>query len=198
MTGKLENIKRVMSNYVDINEDEWHNFSSKFIVKEFKKKKVIQNYGDICKYLYFVEKGILRVFFIDDEGDEKTFHFAFKDTFTADYESFLKQIPSNYIIQAIEDVTLIQIPLDALHFAYKNLRYGERLGRLLAEEYIFVFTKKTKAIYTKTPLQRYQSFKKMFPDVFQRVPQHYIASYLNISPVHLSRLIHQTNQNSGS
>ena len=192
MTGKLENIKRVMSNYVDINEDEWYNFSSEFIVEKFKKREIIHNYGDICKYLYFVEKGILRVFFIDEEGDEKTFHFAFEDTFAPDYESFLKQISSNYIIQAIEDVTLVQIPLNALHFAYKNLRYGERLGRLLAEEYIFVFTKKTKAIYTKTPLQRYQNFKKIFPDIFERVPQHYIASYLNISSVHLRRLIHQT------
>ena len=192
------NIKQIISNYIDINEEEWNGFSSKFTINNFKKKEVINNYGDVCQYLYFVEKGILRVFFIDEEGNEKTFHFAFKDTFTADYESFLKRKPSNYIIQAIEEVTLIQIPLNALHFAYKNLRYGERLGRLLAEEYIFVFTKKTKAIYTKTPLQRYLSFKKMFPDVFQRVPQHYIASYLNISSVHLSRLIHQTNQNSES
>jgi len=190
MKAKLEDIRTEFSKYIEINDAEWVEFSSYFSMQDFKKKEVLYEYGEVCEYLYFVDKGLLRVYFVVD-GEERSFHFALENYFAVDYQSFLKQKPSHYIIQALEDTTVIKVPLAALHYAYKNLRYGERLGRLLAEEYIFHFTKKIHAIYTKTPLQRYNSFNVMFPGIFQRIPQHYIASYLNISSVHLSRLISQ-------
>ena len=75
-----------------------------------------------------------------------------------------------------------------LHDGYKKLKNGEKLGRLLAEEYFFLFSEKIRSIYTMSPLERYEDLTKKFPGILQRVPQHYIASYLNISSVHLSRL----------
>ena len=71
---------------------------------------------------------------------------------------------------------------------YEILNNGEKLGRLLAEDYFFMFNDKIQAIYTQTPLERYHDLTISFPEIFQRVPQHLIASYLNISSVHLSRL----------
>ncbi len=198
MVNEMDKIKQFIASYIEISEEELEGLLPKFSIRKYNKKAIIHSYGEICKYLYFVDKGILRVFFIDEHGDEKTFHFALENTIATDYESFLKQIPSNYTIQVIEEATLIQISLETVQYIYRNLRYGEKLGRLLAEEYIFIFTKKTNAIYTKTPMQRYQSFKKLFPDVFQQIPQHYIASYLHITPVHLSRLISQTNKSKKS
>ncbi len=198
MVNEMDKIKQFIASYIEISEEELEGLLPKFSIRKYNKKAIIHFYGEICKYLYFVDKGILRVFFIDEHGDEKTFHFALKNTIATDYESFLKQIPSNYTIQVIEEATLIQISLETVQYIYRNLRHGEKLGRLLAEEYIFIFTKKTNAIYTKTPMQRYQSFKKLFPDVFHQIPQHYIASYLHITPVHLSRLISQTNKSKKS
>ena len=188
MESKLENVKKVISNYIEISDEEWAHYSSKFRVKEFKKKEIILTRGDICRDVFFVLDGLLRLFFIDKSGEEKTFHFSLENTFSADYESFLKKIPSNYSIQALEDTTVILMSFEMLHDGYKSLRNGEKLGRLLAEEYFFIFNDKIQSIYTKTPIERYNNLNKKFPNILQRVPQHHIASYLNISSVHLSRL----------
>jgi hypothetical protein len=77
---------------------------------------------------------------------------------------------------------------EMMQTGYKTLRNGEKLGRLIAEDYFFIFNDKVKSIYTKTPLERYNDMNVKFPKILQRVSQHYIASYLNISSVHLSRL----------
>ena len=192
----LEKIRKNFSNYISFGEKEWTGFSSFFKIAEVKKRTILHKDGEISKYLYYINSGLLRVFFIDRNGTERTFHFAFEDTFVTNYESFIKSKPSNYIIQAIENTQIVKIPYSSLVYAYNNIEYGERLGRLLAEEYIFNFTKKIEAIYTKTPLERYLSFNKYYPNIHERIPQHYIASYLNITPVHLSRLINQVNSKS--
>ena len=188
MDDNLISIKKIISNYIDINNDEWNYYSSMFRLKKVKKKEIILNEGSICNNVFFVEKGLLRIYFVDRDGEEKTFHFSLENTFAADYESFLKQIPSNYSIQALEDTSLILMSLDMLQDGYTKLQYGEKLGRLIAEDYFFIFNDKIQSIYTKTPIERYYNLNKKFPEILQRIPQHYIASYLNISSVHLSRL----------
>lgn len=188
MEKKLENIKKLISNYIEISDDEWTSYSSKLCIKEIKKKEIILNQGDICRDVFFVVDGLLRVFFVDNNGEEKSFHFSFENTFSSDYESFLKKIPSNYSIQALEDSTVILMSYEMLHDGYKSLRNGEKLGRLLAEEYFFIFNNKIQSLYTESPIERYNNLTKKFPDILKRIPQHYIASYLNISSVHLSRL----------
>jgi len=193
MANNLENIRREFLKYIEISDNEWEAFSSYFSIEELKKRDLLYEYEEVCEYLYFVDKGLLRIYFLQD-GEERTFHFALDHYFAVDYESFLRQTPSHYMLEALEDTTVIKVPLQALQYAYQNMEHGEKLGRLLAEEYIFYFTKKIKAIYTKTPLERYKSFNVYFPGIFQRIPQHYIASYLNISSVHLSRLISQENK----
>ena len=184
----IQNIKKVISNYIEISNEEWISYSSKFCVKEIEKKEIILSQGDICRDVFFVVDGLLRVFFVDNDGEEKTFHFSFENTFSVDYESFLKKIPSNYTIQAMEDTTIVLMSYEMLHEGYKSLRNGEKLGRLLTEEYFFIFNDKIQAIYTQSPIERYNNLTEKFPNILQRIPQHYIASYLNISPVHLSRL----------
>ena len=188
MENQLENIKILISNYIEISDEEWISYSSQFCVKGIEKKEIILSQGAICRDVIFVVDGLLRVFFVDNDGEEKTFHFSYENTFSADYESFLKKIPSNYSIQALEDTTVVLMSYEMLHDGYKNLRNGEKLGRLLAEEYFFIFNDKIQLIYTKTPIERYNNLDKKFPNILQRIPQHYIASYLNISSVHLSRL----------
>lgn len=188
MDNKLKNIHQVISSYIDINDEEWTYYSSQFGVTEIKNKSTIINEGSICRDVFFVNSGLLRVYFTDNEGEEKTFHFALENTFVTDYESFLKGIPSNYSIQAMEDTQVVIMSLEMLQDGYDELRYGEKLGRLLAEDYFFMFNDKIQAIYTQTPLERYNKLTTKFPNILQRISQHYIASYLNISPVHLSRL----------
>jgi CRP-like cAMP-binding protein len=192
MNYSFKNIHQVISSYIKMSDEEWALYSSMLKVKEIKKKEIILTQGTICKDIYFVNKGLLRIFFLDNDGEEKTFHFAQENTFATDYESFLKSVPSNYSIQALEDCHVLIMSHEMLHAGYKMLKYGEKLGRLLAEDYFFLFNHKIQSFYTQTPIERYNCLKISFPNLFQRVPQHLIASYLNITSVHLSRLINST------
>ena len=182
------NLRELISQYIDIDDEEWVHFSSLLRFRKFSKNEVIITEGSLTKDIYFVVNGMLRTYFTNGDGEDKTFHFSSENTFAADYESFLKSSNSRYSIQALEDSMVILISLEALTNYYKTLRYGDKLGRIIAEKYFFLWSDRIQDIYMLTPLERYNNMKCQFPDILQRVSQYYIASYLNITPVHLSRL----------
>ncbi|MWB93073.1 cyclic nucleotide-binding domain-containing protein [Flavobacterium sp. GA093] len=181
-------IRDLILHYIEIDDQEWEKCKSMFILRRIKKKEIILSKGEVCRGIYFVVRGLLRIYFIDQNDDEKTFHFSLENTFATDYQSFLKGIPADFYIQALENTTVVPITFEMLQLFYANLGQGEKLGRLIAEDYFFMMNDKIKGLYTQTPLQRYNSMNDSFPMILTRVPQHHIASYLNISPVHLSRL----------
>ena len=183
-----DNLRELISQYIEINDQEWTHFASLLEFRNFSKNEVIITQGMATKSIYFVVSGLLRTYFINGAGEEKTFHFSNENTFAADYESFLKRSQSRYSIQALEDSTVILMSLEALTNYYETLRYGDKLGRVIAEKYFFLWSDRIQDIYMLTPLERYNNMKYQFPGILQRVSQYYIASYLNISPVHLSRL----------
>jgi CRP-like cAMP-binding protein len=186
--NRLQQIQQVLSSYITITEEEWNLYAPKFTIKHFTKNQMVLSPGSVCKEIYFVNSGLLRVFFVDQKEDEHTFHFSLENTFSADYESFLKKTASNYSIQAMEQTEVVVMSFDALHQGYTILQQGEKLGRKLAEDYFFIFSNKIQSLYTESPLERYNKMNVIFPGIVNRVSQHYIASYLNVSSVHLSRL----------
>ncbi|WP_417940808.1 Crp/Fnr family transcriptional regulator [Flavobacterium sp. RS13.1] len=191
--SELENngifaLYQLIRQYIDISDSEFKHCVSMLSCEVYKKKDILLKEGEICTKIYFVTKGLLRIYFIDDKDEEKTFHFCLENTFSTDYESFLKRIPSGFSIQAMEDTDVLVISFEMLENIYRVLKYGEKLGRRITEEYFFLVNEKIKALYVNTPMVRYRDMNKRFPNIHQRVPQHYIASYLNITPVHLSRL----------
>lgn len=185
---QIDNIRQLILSYIELSDEEWEHCSTMFKVEYIHKKDILLDQGSVCKNIYFILDGLLRIYFVDQNGVEKTFHFSTEKTFATDYESFLKSIPSNFSIQALEDTTVITVTKEMLHAVYKILHKGERLGRLIAEDYFFMINDKIKALYTQSPLERYNTMNAKFPKILQRVSQHHIASYLNISSVHLSRL----------
>lgn len=185
---QIDNIRQLILNYIELSDEEWKHCSTMFKIDLVNKKDILLDQGTVCRNIYFVLDGLLRIYFVEQNGVEKTFHFSTEKTFATDYESFLKSIPSNFSIQAMEDTTVITITKDLLQEIYKTISQGQKLGRLIAEDYFFMINDKIKALYTQTPLERYNSMNAKFPKILQRVSQHHIASYLNISSVHLSRL----------
>ncbi|MFB9080133.1 Crp/Fnr family transcriptional regulator [Flavobacterium procerum] len=184
----IDALHRLISSYVEISDDEWKYCLSRFSSAYYPKKAVLLDHNELCNKIFFTAGGLLRIYFSDESGEEKTFHFCMEHTFAADYESFLKNMPSNFSIQALEDSVVIVITLEMLQSLYRTLRHGEKLGRLITEDYFFMLNEKIKAFYMHSPMESYKKMNLQFPGLIQRVPQYYIASYLNISPVHLSRL----------
>ena len=91
-------------------------------------------------------------------------------------------------IRTLEETQVVVLPRAAIEWGYSNLKEGEKMGRLVAEYYYIYQDDRIKNNYVRTPKQRYDSISEVFPNIHNRVPQHMIASYLGISPIHLSRL----------
>jgi CRP-like cAMP-binding protein len=184
----MEQIRQVMKQMIDVSEDELNNFLSGAITKTFKRQEIISSPTSIPNEIFFINKGIIRVLITDNEGTEHTIHFALENQFIADYSNFIQQQPSIYSLQTLEETEVVILPRSAIEWGYKNLKQGQKMGRLIAEYYFIYQDDRIKNNYVRTPKQRYDSITEVFPNIHNRVPQHMIASYLGITPIHLSRL----------
>lgn len=184
----MEQIRQVMKQMISISEDELNDFLSQAITKTFKRQETVSRPNAIPNEIFFINKGLIRVLITDNEGTEHTIHFALENQFIADYSNFIQKQPSLYSLEALEETQAVVLPRSAIEWGYKNLTEGQKMGRLIAEFYFIYQDDRIKNMYARTPKQRYDSITDVFPNIHNRVPQHMIASYLGITPVHLSRL----------
>lgn len=173
---------------IDISDEELNSLLNKCIAEKLKRHEVISRPNIVPNEICFINKGLIRVIVIDNEGIEHSIHFALENQFIADYSAFMLKQPSLYTLQAEEETEVVVMPRAAIEWGYKNLQQGEKLGRLIAEFYFIYHDNRLKNLYARTPKERYDSITDVFPNIHNRVPQHMIASYLGITPVHLSRL----------
>lgn len=177
-----------MKQMINVSEDEIDDFLGQAITKTFKRQETLSRPNAIPNEIYFINKGLIRVLIADNEGEEHTIHFALENQFIADYSNFIQEKPSFYTLQAVEETQAVVLPRSAIEWGYKNLKEGQKMGRLIAEFYFIYQDNRIRNMYARTPKERYDSITDVFPNIHNRVPQHMIASYLGITPVHLSRL----------
>ena len=184
----MEKFKDAITKMISVSEEEAMQFMSFCYRKSFKKKNLISDDEKFIDEVYFIEKGILRVKIVDIDGREHTTHFALENQFIADYNAFLTKRKSKYQLEALEDTEVIVLPRKAIEWGYENMKEGEKLGRLIAEQYFVYLDTRIQHLYTLSPIERYHLMTEIFPNIHNRVPQHMIASYLGITPIHLSRI----------
>lgn len=184
----MEQIRQIVQQMISISEDELNDFLDQAIIRTFKKQEIVSRPNAIPNEIFFINRGLIRVIVADNDGAEHTIHFALENQFIADYSCFMQKQPSLYTLQAVEETEVVVLPRSAIEWGYKNLKDGQKMGRLIAEFYFIYQDDRIKNQYARTPKQRYDSITEVFPDIHNRVPQHMIASYLGITPVHLSRL----------
>jgi CRP-like cAMP-binding protein len=189
-SAQLKQFREQITPYVTLNEAEWIVFIQHLSVASYKKKQHFAEAGSICKHFGFVLTGSVRYYHII-EGNDVTGYFSFENEFVSSYKSFLTGEPSINYIQAIEPTTIILISkknMDAM-LANPMLAYKmERFGRLVAEHYLICYEDRITSFITQTPEERYLKLLQTGRDVLQRMPQHYIANFLGITPVSLSRI----------
>jgi CRP-like cAMP-binding protein len=171
-----------------ISDKELQDLYARCTKQAFKRRELLALPGRPANKIFFVEKGIIRVFITDRDGVEHTTHFAMEGQFICDYSAFLLGHTAAYSLQAIEPLQTIVLPESTVAWGYSNLEQGQKLGRLIAEYYFCYLDKRIQAQYIYTPAERYQHITRIFPNIHNRAPQHMIASYLGITPIHLSRL----------
>lgn len=150
-------------------------------------KTLLLEEGKIADTLYFIEHGVMRLFFNDD-GKDITFQFFFEDEMVASFDSLYSRLPSLFSLESIEQTELIAVHRNTLfEFISSHGFVRDIFERILAgrfHTYQSLFLSRIR----NTPAKRYEELLKERPDIIKRVPQHYIASYLGITPVSLSRI----------
>ncbi|MBI1343508.1 MAG: cyclic nucleotide-binding domain-containing protein [Terrimonas sp.] len=184
----MEQIRQVMKSMINISEEELDGFLGQAMIKTFKRLASISRPNKVPQEIYFINQGMIRVIVNDQKGNEHTIHFALENQFIADYSCFMQKQPSLYTLQALETTEVVVLPRSAIEWGYAHLKEGQKMGRLIAEFYFIYQDNRIKNQYARTAKQRYDSITEVFPNIHNRVPQHMIASYLGITPVHLSRL----------
>ena len=143
--------------------------------------------GEVSRKIGFVLQGVFH-YFQNGDGQELTYYFGREQEFLGDYASFLSARPATHGIQALEEARLLTISADNLQRLYREVREGERLGRLLAEALFVDVLRQLTSFYEDPPARRYARFISTYPDLQQRIPQYYIASYVGVKPQSLSRI----------
>lgn len=182
-TQILQSIKSIVS----LNEAEEEAFLQILEVKEIKKKEFLLQAGQVCNKVLFLNSGCTRLFYNID-GVENTFQFFFEDSWYTDYASLLTGQPAFENVQALEKSQIVQIKKIDLYKLYDTYPVFDRVGRMMAENAFLSLHNLNKMLTNDEPQQRYLNLLKQRPEVVERIPQHYIASYLGIQPESLSRI----------
>lgn len=190
MPSHFEMFNQFITKHVEFTEAELVAFNNQCTQVNFSKGELIMNEGDVQNSLYFITKGIIRNYVENKKGEVKIYNFRSENmTVTGyapyNYEDNLKALVN---VECLEDCTLIKVPYEAINFVINNMKLGDRLGRYMAEAHVVQMLHYVLQRDTKTIIERLDSIDKNFPNIHQRVPQYMIASYLGITPVHLSNL----------
>jgi CRP-like cAMP-binding protein len=156
------------------------------IEKTYQKNEVIQNIGSTCKTVYFVKEGCVRIFYLKD-GNDITEHFSFDNEIIVRAESLFTGKPTSKGIQAIDESTLISIDSESLFGLYNQHHDIERLFRILFEKEYVNTVKRIESLQFKSAKERYLELLET-TNYVQKIPLKYIATYLGITQVSLSRI----------
>ena len=173
---------------VDFNESDIAIVKEQLIPKKLRKKQYLLQEGDVCKFVAFVEKGVLRSYTIDEKGAEHIIQFALEGWLISDLYSFLTNEPATYTIDAIEDCELVLISKNAHQTLLEKLPKYETWIRLEITGAYLALQRRLTSIISLPLEERYEGFTSLYPHIVQRVPQHMIASYMGLTPETLSRV----------
>jgi CRP/FNR family transcriptional regulator, anaerobic regulatory protein len=184
---------QVVSRVVDMETDAWKAFEDALTYRKLKKNEHLWEIGEVCKDVGFITRGVMRYYFY--QGDtEVTGQFFFENTFVTTYASLITEKKTDTAYQALEEVELLMISKTALYKLFDAYKSWERFGRLMAEHTIVVMQRVRADLTSATPKEKYLQLINERPKVVERVPLHLIASYLDMTPEHLSRVRKEISQ----
>lgn len=176
-----------------LEDSKWNDYISRFQRMEVPAKTILLHEGNIAAKLFFIEKGCIRVWY-NKQGKDITTQFFFENNMVSSIVSFKNNMPSLVNIETIEPSIVWFINKPDLEQIVNEILEVPHLRELYINgifERTFNYMQYSFSFIKDTPLERYENLLKEKPYLVQRVPQHYIASYLGISKVHLSRIKNQ-------
>jgi CRP-like cAMP-binding protein len=181
-------LRNAINRFIKLDDTDWELLLPCLKIRQVPKQDFFAKEGKIAHDIGFLLEGSMRHFYTKD-GEEKTTYFYFEGHFAGSYFSCIKQIPSDLTIEAITDCTLLVFQYKDLQKLYDISHKWERFGRLLAEYLAIGLEERLTGLLMLSPEERYiQLLQGNKQKIMERIPQHYVANYLGITPVSLSRI----------
>ena len=177
-----------LERHVNLKDEEFRIFSNAMRLRKLKNKEFLIKSGEIARSTYFVNKGLLRLYQIQEDGTEKTALFAKEEWWVSDLYSFYSQKPAIHFLQALENSEILELSKSKLEELFFQIPKLERFFRILQQNAFISQNERVMDMLTKSANERYLTFIKKYPKAELRISQKHIASYLGISPEFLSKM----------
>lgn len=177
--------------YISPTNEELEAFVSVLTVVEVPKRKRLVEPGSYIQNEFFVVKGCLKGYYLDDKGDKHIIQFAIENWWIGDFDAFYNHVPSKLHVEAIEDSILLAITYDDLQELFETAPKFERYFRILVTGAFISLRGRILSTLQKSTKERYLEFCMTYPNIEQRVANYDIANYLGVSAESLSRIRRQ-------
>lgn len=175
----------------DISDRELDLFASKITFTTLNKKDIFLETGKTQKAIGFIAQGLVRSFYVDQEGNEITVGFYSDGEYATHYHSFLMQTPSKYTIQCLEPTVMVCLSFEDMQWLYQQSSTFERYGRIIAEKVLKDQQARIESFIFQTAEERYLNFTSNLPGLFNRISLSHLCSYLGIERQTLTRIRHK-------
>ncbi|MEM9051022.1 MAG: Crp/Fnr family transcriptional regulator, partial [Bacteroidota bacterium] len=183
-TALVEFLNRILP----IDDNEKAIVEELFVPRRIKRRQFIHHEGDICKHANFVVQGCLKMYMVDENAKEHNLQFAIENNWIGDLGSFHSGEPSKLYVEAIESSVILQVTKEDLYRLYEEYPKFNKIFRIMKENQIVEYQKRILQNISSTGEERYLDFLNQYPDLFNRISNVQIASYLGVTPVFLSMI----------
>ncbi|SDK34408.1 cAMP-binding domain of CRP or a regulatory subunit of cAMP-dependent protein kinases [Catalinimonas alkaloidigena] len=184
----MDKLINYLLEFGQLNQQQIDLIKRKAQVLELKKGDYFSEAGKTPKQVAFIEEGILRVCYYNSEGDEITKYFVDENNFAVDINSFNQKIPSSEYVQAVTDCTLLVFSTGSLNDLSATIIQWDSIINKITEKALVEKVNKLSPMLAEDATTRYLSFLEKFPNLANRIPLSYLASYLGITQSSLSRI----------
>ena len=185
----LDMLRQYVSGYVALTNEEFTFLAEKIVVRSFERRQQLVRVGEVEQYMNFLIRGLARMYFIKGRTEVIT-NIAKEGELISSSASFLSGDPSCYFIETLEPTMMLSMSREDLDSLYQRSSSVERLGRLITTQFVLQKEEWELECMRLDTKERFLRFVENNPDLLQRVPQKYLASYLNMKPETFSRLKH--------
>ena len=183
-----EIFKNHIEKFTEINDEEFSEILAFFQTQQVRKKENLLVEGNVCKYHYFVLRGCLRKFFVNEKGLEQTTEFAIENWWITDNVAYEHHQPTQFFIQAVENCQVLKIDYPSQEKLVEAYPKMERYFRFIYQRAYAASQMRIKYLYDFSKEQMFDHLLEHHLQFVQRIPQHLIASFLGFTPEYLSEI----------